>query len=235
PLFLLALLLLHYREFHYPGGSHRLALGWEFFCLAVSLVGLGVRVVTIGLVPPGTSGRSTRAGMGAETLNTEGMYSVVRHPLYLGNALMWLGIALLPRIWWLAVLIMLAFALYYERIMFSEEAFLRGRFGAAFEEWARATPAFWPRLRGWRASGREFSARAVLHREPSGLLAMLACFAAFDLLQSYAVRGRWAPGPVWPGIFCAGLVVYLVLRVATRRPSRPRGPAPRDTLRPLED
>lgn len=233
PLFPVTLLLLQYRHFHYPRGSHHLAQLWSFLCLGISLAGLGVRAVTIGHAPPGTSGRSTRGGMGADMLSTTGTYSLVRHPLYLGNALMWLGIALLPRIWWLTLVIMLFFALYYERIMFSEEAFLRSRFGQVFEEWARTTPAFWPKLRGWRPPRRDFSARAVLHREPSALLAMLACFTVFDLCQDLEVRGRRAPDPVWPGIFTAGLVLYLVLRVATRR--KPRGPAsaPRDALEPL--
>src|SRR5438132_991783 len=66
---------------------------WMLFCLGVSLVGLGIRVLTVGFVPRGTSGRNTRRQM-ARQLNSTGMYSVVRHPLYLGNMVIWLGIAM---------------------------------------------------------------------------------------------------------------------------------------------
>jgi len=60
----------------FPYGSHRLDQVWEILCLAISLLGLGVRIVTVGYVPKGTSGRNTR-GQKANVLNTTGMYSLV--------------------------------------------------------------------------------------------------------------------------------------------------------------
>ena len=48
-----------------------------------------------GHVPAGTSGRNTRGQIALE-LNTTGLYSIVRHPLYVGNFLMWLGLAMFP-------------------------------------------------------------------------------------------------------------------------------------------
>ena len=57
---------------------------YEYVCLAVSLCGLSVRIFTVGHTPTGTSGRNT-ARQVAESLNTTGIYSLVRHPLYLGN------------------------------------------------------------------------------------------------------------------------------------------------------
>ena len=67
---------------------------YEYLCLAVGLAGTLVRIYTVGHTPVGTSGRNTE-GQVADVLNTTGIYSTVRHPLYLGNFLMWLGIALL--------------------------------------------------------------------------------------------------------------------------------------------
>ena len=58
--------------------------------MAVGLLGLAVRVYTVGFSPRNTSGRNTKVGQVADTLNQTGIYSVVRHPLYLGNFLMWL-------------------------------------------------------------------------------------------------------------------------------------------------
>jgi len=93
---------------------------WALYCLAVTLVGLGIRAVTVGFVPAGTSGRNTHDGQIAETLNTSGIYSLVRHPLYVGNFVMWLGVSMFCGIWWLTVLMALVFWIYYERIMFAE-------------------------------------------------------------------------------------------------------------------
>ena len=110
--------------FTYLGQSHVLNEIWQGCCLAVSLLGLVVRIITVGRAPMGTSGRNTREQV-ANTLNSTGMYSVVRHPLYLGNYLIMMGFALWPHVWWLAVLTTCFYALYYERIMLAEEAFLR--------------------------------------------------------------------------------------------------------------
>jgi len=61
-----------------------------FFCL----LGFFIRAYTVGHSPPNTSGRNT-AKQVADELNTSGVYSIVRHPLYVGNFFMWLGVAVL--------------------------------------------------------------------------------------------------------------------------------------------
>src|SRR5688500_12554162 len=57
---------------------------WVFLCFLLSLFGLWIRAKTVGHVPGGTSGRNT-ASQRAHHLNTTGLYSIVRNPLYLGN------------------------------------------------------------------------------------------------------------------------------------------------------
>ncbi len=96
---------------------------WEVSCLSISFVGLAVRFVTVGYVPAGTSGRNTK-GQKAKVLNTTGMYSIVRHPLYFGNLIITLGLLLFMAIWWFGLIVAFAFCLYYERIMVAEETFL---------------------------------------------------------------------------------------------------------------
>ena len=73
--------------------------GWRAMCWTVGILGVLVRAKTIGHVPPGTSGRNTSEGQVAESLNTRGMYSLVRHPLYLGNYFMWMALVLATRVW----------------------------------------------------------------------------------------------------------------------------------------
>lgn len=64
--------------------------GYEIFCLIISMAGTFIHIYTVGHTPVHTSGRNT-AGQVADSLNTTGIYSIVRHPLYLGNFLMWLA------------------------------------------------------------------------------------------------------------------------------------------------
>jgi protein-S-isoprenylcysteine O-methyltransferase Ste14 len=189
---------------------------WALLCLAVSLVGLGIRVATVGHVPRGTSGRNTHEGQVAEVLNTSGVYSVVRHPLYLGNFVIWIGISMFCGIWWLTALFALGFWIYYERIMFAEEEFLRRKFGEAYVAWAEGTPAFFPRLRGWKRPELPFSLRTVLRREYPGLLAICASFFALEAYQRVVIQGQWRPNPLWTGIFLAGLAAFLTLRTLKR-------------------
>ena len=75
-------------------------------------------------------------------------------------------------------LVILVFWVYMERVMYAEEAYLRRTFGDAYLSWASATPAFIPRLRGWRRAELPFSWRVVLRREHSSCFAIVVVFAA---------------------------------------------------------
>jgi protein-S-isoprenylcysteine O-methyltransferase Ste14 len=63
----------------------------ELVFLGISLFGQAIRAVTVGYAPQNTSGRNTVNGQIADELNVTGIYSLLRHPLYLGNYFMWLG------------------------------------------------------------------------------------------------------------------------------------------------
>ncbi len=216
PLLLLPGLFAALGSFRYPASSHRLDLLWEGVCLALSLLGLAVRVATVGFAPPGTSGRN-RHEQTAASLNTTGMYSLVRHPLYLGNYFMWLGVAMLPRVWWSPVLVSLAFGLYYERIMFAEEEFLRRTFGATFMDWAARTPAIIPRRLQWQPPSRAFSLRTVLQREYSGLFALILSFTVLELAGDFEHTGKLALDPVWVAAFVTTALLCGVLRALKHR------------------
>lgn len=211
PLVLLGVLVLALRDFSYFGGSHGWDIAWDIFCIGVAFAGLAVRATAVGCAPARTSGRNTH-GQVAGTLNTTGMYSIVRHPLYLGNYLMWLGIALFPHNMWVPVVVSLLFFLYYERIMLAEERFLRQEFGAAFEAWAARTPAFIPRFAQWVRPSLPFSLRHVLKREYSGFFAIVAIMFALEVAFEWRIAGLIDFEPGWVAFFAVSLAIYLVLR-----------------------
>jgi protein-S-isoprenylcysteine O-methyltransferase Ste14 len=185
-------------------------------CLGVSMFGQIIRAITIGYTPKGTSGRNTKEGQVAEVLNTKGIYSAVRHPLYLGNFFMWLGIIIFVGNWWFTLVCCLLFWLYYERIMFAEEFFLRGKFGQTYLNWAAGVPAFWPSLSIWKSSGVEFSMRNVLKREYNGFFAIFISFALLDAMKNYFHFGitSWkdALNPFWFYALLISFVVFITLR-----------------------
>lgn len=184
---------------------------YEYVCLAVSLLGLAVRIVTVGHTPAGTSGRNTE-GQVADCLNTTGIYSLVRNPLYLGNFLMYLGIAMLTMSAWFVMAFMLLYWLYYERIIFAEEQFLHRKFGTDYLTWAARTPAFFPRITHFVPSKLPFSWKKVLKKEKNGVFALFLVFCIFD------VTGKWAGGTQDYNIFLASMAVatgmgYLILKI----------------------
>src|SRR6185436_15753990 len=161
-LFILAIPAILFTD--YDGLSHRFVVMMNVLAVITCITGFVVRAYTIGTTPRGTSGRNT-AQQVAETLNSTGIYSIVRHPLYLGNYLMWIGIVLYTKSPLFAVIVSLLFWIYYERIMFAEERFLERKFGDAYLTWSRKAPAFIPAIRKFVKSDVPFSIKSVLRRE----------------------------------------------------------------------
>lgn len=154
--------------------------------ILVSFAGIGVRAYTIGTTPHGTSGRNTDKQV-AKQLNTKGIYSIVRHPLYLGNYLMWLGLLLFIGNFPFLVCVSLVYWLYYERIMFAEERFLEREFGQTYLDWSITVPAFWPKFRQFEKGDVPFHFKSVLRREYSGIFAITLCFTVVDYLRAFVV------------------------------------------------
>lgn len=152
---------------------------YEYLCLAISLLGVFIRAYTVGHTPVGTFGRNTQSQV-AEELNTTGIYSMVRHPLYVGNSFMWFGISLLTCNVAFIIIFMLVYWLYYERIMFAEEQFLRRKFGECYLRWADKTPTFIPCFRKFVPSALSFSWKKVIKKEKNGWFALLLIFCIFD-------------------------------------------------------
>mgnify|MGYP000247341133 CR=1 FL=1 len=157
---------------------------WSYIALGVSVFGMIIRFLVIGFVPKSTSGRNTKEQV-ADTLNTEGIYKTVRHPLYVGNYFMWLGLILYVGNVWFILVATLLYWLYYERIMFAEEAFLRRKFGDTYLKWSEHVPVFVPHFWKFSSPNLDFSMRNILKREYAGFLATFVSFAFIDLTKSY--------------------------------------------------
>ncbi|MEM6807826.1 MAG: isoprenylcysteine carboxylmethyltransferase family protein [Pseudomonadota bacterium] len=192
----------------------------EAIALAVGLIGLAVRVLTIGFAPRDTSGRNTGAGQIAAVLNRTGAYSVCRNPLYFGNYLMWLAITLIAGNIWFVALFSLAFWIYYERIIYAEESFLGNKFGAAYLQWAESTPMFFPDLSRYEAPKTGFDWRKVLRQEKNGFFALMLLVCLFSLAED-AAEGELSVAEEWATVSAAvlaglayGLLKYLKARTS---------------------
>lgn len=182
------------------------------FAVVISASGFIIRAISIATTPKGTSGRNTKSGQVAESLNTTGIYSIVRHPLYLGNYLMWIGIVVYTFNIYFVIIVSLAFWLYYERIMFAEERFLERKFGDDYLNWSLKVPAFIPSFKNYIKNQTPFSWISILRREYSGFLATVISFAFIDHLRNWFMNQdvSWNRNSTY--ILGAALLITLALR-----------------------
>jgi protein-S-isoprenylcysteine O-methyltransferase Ste14 len=201
-----------------PFETRQTERAWELLAVLISLAGLAVRVWAVGSAPSGTSERST-VNPRASELRTAGVYSVVRHPLYVANGLMALGLSLFPGVWYLPIALVTLTLLYYERIAAREEAFLIERFGAAFDAWAARVPAILPSLATYTRSTVPFSWKKVLRHEFHGLLVIAAGAFVLDAFQETWRAQTWAADAAWAW-FCGVSAVLFLVFAALKRGTR---------------
>jgi len=148
-----------------PAGSRALDTLLDVVGVAVALCGQSLRAAVIGYVYILRGGKDGKAY--AEDLVTGGLFAHARNPLYLGNLILLAGLLIIynsPA----AYLIVLPLAIFfYAAIIAAEEAYLRGRFGEAFEAYCERVPRWIPDFRGIRktVAGMSFNWRRLVRKE----------------------------------------------------------------------
>lgn len=82
-----------------PGKINRsINEAYSHLCLLITFFGFTLRIYAVGYSRHYTSGRNTKSQL-ADEINTSVIYSIVRHPLYVGNFFRRLGIASFTQIY----------------------------------------------------------------------------------------------------------------------------------------
>ena len=202
-------------RFDWPFGSYEFHQIWEMYCLALSFVGLAIRAAA--------GSHAFRDGLQSQSvpkcrtpLNTSGMYSVVRHPRYVGDFFIGLGVVLVPFVVWLPLVYSVAFCLYYTRVMHVDEKLLRAKAGSSFERWASITPAYLPRIRKWRPSEYPFSFRSFLLREHKGIMLIIALHSSIEWGEHWILEQRILTEAFWILLVAMGFAIYITAKVLER-------------------
>lgn len=198
--------------YFFPTSGYKYNPGLEISIICISLFGELIRVITVGSAPGNTSGRNTSSGQIADEINVTGIYSIVRHPLYVGNYFMWLGPSLFLRSAWFAIIFSLVYWIYYERIIFAEEQFLRRKFGEAYDKWSDQVNAVIPVFGKYIRPALPFSLRTVMRREYNSFINIFVIFVALDLFRNFIISGGLAITPLyaWAGVIT--LLIWIILR-----------------------
>ena len=184
-----------------PFGDERLDLWMDAIGLAIALSGQAVRVAVIGLAYIIRGGKEGR--IHAEDLVVDGFFAHSRNPLYLGNMLIFAGllVVLNSPAGWLVGAPFYLFA--YWALTLAEENFLRGRFGAAYDDYTRRVRnRFWPKLAGLGATMRsmEFNWRRVVRKEYGSTFSWFTTFLALLVWERAARGGSAAAMRALPGV-----------------------------------
>ncbi|MFA7326952.1 MAG: isoprenylcysteine carboxylmethyltransferase family protein [Candidatus Kapaibacterium sp.] len=189
----------------------------ELIFLLVALIGQFIRAYSVGFAAKNTSGRNTSVGQVADSLNSTGIYSIVRHPLYLGNFFMWLGIALFTANFWFIMAFLFMYWLYYERIMYAEEEFLREKYGSAYVEWAEKTPAIIPCFKKWVKPDGTFSLWKVIKQEKSGILNVFLTIFLFKVIAGYVLYEDFSIiQNIWTWALVGAAIYYTIVKIVQK-------------------
>jgi protein-S-isoprenylcysteine O-methyltransferase Ste14 len=142
----------------------RVPLGFLVGVLALALARATPASILAGL-PLAVGGEAVRlwaSGHIEKTrrLATGGPYAHTRNPLYLGSALLALGLGVASASPWVVAAVAAYFAAFYPSVIREEAGFLRERF-VEYPEWERTVPAFVPRLRPAGPRSTRFEWRRV--------------------------------------------------------------------------
>lgn len=215
-LLLIGILVYIYTKIYSTGFENVIAFQtYELICFAVSFFGLFIRIYTIGFTPKNTSGRNT-SGQLADELNTSGIYSMVRHPLYVGNFFMWLGTAMLTQNLWYIIAFVFVYWVYYERIMFAEEQFLRRKFGEIYLNWSKITPAFVLSFNNFHSPKMNFSVKKVIKKEKNGVTAIFVIFLLFRAMGDYITNKTFVTDSWLFYITIASIVIYFIIKYTNK-------------------
>ena len=136
----LALLIIYYSK-----------LDWELMYFGGILIFLGeaIRLTSIRYA----GGRTRTRLVGAPAICSDGPYSYVRNPLYLGNIIIYIGIVIFSgggdMFYQLLIITIIFFFLQYGIIISLEEERLRELFNKEYEIYCQNVPRLFPRLKPW--------------------------------------------------------------------------------------
>jgi len=165
----------------------RTTFGWLFFLIVAIFWRGNIKKFFIGLpfIITGEFFRIVSSGIikKNEFLAKNGIYSILRHPLYFGSFLIGLGFSISSN----SLVIYIYFFIFYPLIYFftikREEEFLLEKFKDEFENYKKSVPAFFPRFY-FKNIFKGFSFETFLKNDEILNLLVIICLILFLLIKS---------------------------------------------------
>ena len=183
--------------------------------LLVSIAGEIIRIIAVGYAHSGTSGRESF--LRAEHLNTTGIYSIVRNPLYIGNFFIFSGlIVVFSNILALMIFSHFLIAQYYF-IILAEENFLKKEYGSDYENYCSRVRRILPALKDYKKNKNSFKLKKVIFKENDSLFNLLVIYMLILLYKGKIFSGRISSPLhyIIPGIVL--VILYIIVKILKKK------------------
>ena len=182
--------------------------------VVLALLGQLLRMVTIGYEYIVRGGKNKQVY--ASNLVQGGVFAHCRNPLYVGNILMAVGLALIVHSYAFILLVIPAILFTYACIVAAEESYLLGKFGSEYADYMLRVNRWLPRLTGLGEStaGMRFNWKRVLVKEYNTTFTLLAAMLALYWWSGYSSGGavELPSSDAMVAIFVAWVALYLGVR-----------------------
>ncbi len=179
------------------------SIPFEIFCLLISLLGIIIRIYTIAYRPQ---------KMQSDKLNTNGIYSIVRNPLYLGNFFIFFGITLMSQSWEIVITNSLLMIIFYSLVVLYEEKNMLDRFGAEYSEWAQRVNCFIPSFKTYHKPDRKFSLKNVISHEHDIWFLVTLCFVGLEVIRGYFEVNKFFLISMWAVLLSIVFVFWIACK-----------------------
>ena len=218
PLVFIGLILLtHPRWFR---GDMRTDMVSDALGLLLILTGQGLRAAVIGFAYIKRGGKDKKVY--AETLVTEGFFAHSRNPLYVGNYLTILGLFVIHNSPWAYLIGFAFYTIMYWTIVLAEEDFLRGKFGADYQEYCRRVNRFVVSFKGLGKSlaGMGYDWKRFIRKEYGTTFSCFSTVLGLLGWERYRNDGWPASREVFAilaGVWSLMLIAYVTARIAKKQ------------------
>jgi protein-S-isoprenylcysteine O-methyltransferase Ste14 len=145
---------------------------------------LGIVVTLLGVTVRSLSAGALRKN---EVLATEGIYAIVRNPLYLGSLLMIIGVNIIVAHWLMAIVSAFLFVITYVPTILNEEKGLLHAYGEEWIAYTKRAPRLFPNLLnlGELANHRWSARQWYKNHEHNTVIAAIAVLLVLHFYQRY--------------------------------------------------
>jgi protein-S-isoprenylcysteine O-methyltransferase Ste14 len=190
--------------------------------VVLALLGQAVRLITIGFDYIHRGGKDGQVYAGR--LVRGGVYGITRNPMYVGNALIAIGMTMYFGSPWGYLVVIPFFLFVYQAIIAAEESYLREKFGSEYEDYENSVHRFVPKLSRVHESfaGMRFDWRRSIKKDLGTIVGLTVGLILVPVWRAYFLQGLGAAElaalrALWLTLGVMALYLFLLKRKRSGR------------------